>query len=89
MKFCKDCKFMLEAPYLVPLTGKSITHSIETVKSICLKVENIKYDPVNGYIKNTSELPSCKELRTDEPNTIYPRCSYEGKWFEPKGEIKS
>lgn len=62
---------------------------IHFTNEFCSKVSETEFDPIHGKIINVKSKHTLEELRDKQPNTIYPRCGYEGKWFEPKGEIKS
>lgn len=95
MKFCKDCKHYEKIDYRARFergSSKIIQDDLGDIrftKEFCSKVSEIEFDPISGKIINVKSKHKLEELRDKEPNTIYPRCGYEGKWFEPKGEIKS
>ena len=86
MKLCIDCKHCKEyaVPYYAAHTQVSTIN-----RYICKKSTGVTISPVNGYILGVTETSLCETQRDKEPSTLYPRCGYDGKWFEQKGEIKS
>lgn len=86
MKLCINCKHCVE--YAVPYYAAH-TQFATINRYICKKSDGVDISPVNGYITGTTETSLCETQREKEPSTLYPRCGYDGKWFEEKGEIKS
>lgn len=85
MKLCINCKHHVqhEIPYY-PLQQHKSTIAFNSIKHLCKKAEGTEYSPITGALLSATESSLCTAQRDKEPSTLYPRCGYDGKWFEVK-----
>ena len=78
MNYCVDCKHYMVANHSMNYHGQ-----IQTI-TVCGRVSEI--NPVNGLPYITQKLEAHCWKQREKVNAEYPRCGYEGKWFEDKEE---
>lgn len=81
MNLCKDCKFYIK------WSGnfdKSANWSdvIRKSEHLCTKTNQVNFSNITGEINYANESCFCDNQRDENPSTLYPRCGYDGKWFE-------